>query len=93
MVIGVYTYLFQVIVLPRYPEALLRIRNTRRNRWAIAQEDILEWIHSCIREHESRVILDDHRRARNDPMAFRLHELQESFTDGGTVHQGGQLNC
>ncbi len=62
MVPSVMTYRFEVIVLSAYSETFLAVRRPFELGGGIAEEDVLELVHSCIGEHEGRVILYDHGR-------------------------------
>ena len=66
----------QVIVLAAHAEALLAVGGTGELGRGIAQEDILELVHSRIREHQRRVVLDHHRGTRNDGVSFGSEEFQ-----------------
>ena len=86
VVISIVTYFFQVIVLTTYAETLLRVRYSLVFRRGIAQDNILELVHPCIGEHQSRVILNDHWSRRHNLVAFRLKETLERFSNFLSCH-------
>ena len=78
MVIGIVTYLLQVVMLARYAQTFLRIGRTRILARRITQKDVLELVHARIGEHQRGVALDDHRRRRNDVMALALEKSRKT---------------
>ena len=60
VVVGVMSYLLQVVVLTAYAQAFLRVCHTAALGGAVAQNDILELVHSGVGEHKGGVILDHH---------------------------------
>ena len=79
MVIRVVAHFFEVVVLARNAEALLRVALTARFGFHIAQNDVLELVHSGVRKHKRGVILDDHRSRRHHEVALLLKESFERF--------------
>ena len=53
--------LLQVIVLSAHTETLLGVSRPMCLRGYVAEEDVLELVHSGIGEHKCRVVLYDHR--------------------------------
>ncbi len=51
VVVGVMPYLLKVVVFPADPQALLAVRGAREWCWAIAEEPVLELVHSGVCEH------------------------------------------
>ena len=70
VVVGVVSYFFEVVVLARHAETLLRIRDALVFGGFVAKENVLELIHSGIGEHQRWVVLDHHRRRRHYFMLF-----------------------
>ena len=70
VVIGVMSYLFQVVVLAADAEALLAVGPPARFRVACTQDDILPLVHTCVGEHQGGVVLHHHRCRRHDGMSL-----------------------
>ena len=84
---SVVSHCFEVVVLSADPEAFLRIGGPLRLRNRVAQEYILELVHSGIREHQGRIVLYDHRGRRYYGMSFGSKEIQELLSNlFGGVH-------
>ena len=77
VVIGVVTYLLQVVVLTADAQTLLRIGTAARFRVAGTQNDIFPLVHTCVGEHQRGVVLDNHRCRGHDGVLLRLKELLE----------------
>ncbi len=60
MVVGVVTHLLQVVVFATHTKALLGVGYPWVLHRGVAQDDILELVHTGIGEHQGGVILDDH---------------------------------
>ena len=80
VVVGVMSHLFEVVVLAAHTEALLRICLTATLRGHIAQNDVLELIHTCIGEHQRWVVLHDHRSRWHNQVFLALKKLLERLT-------------
>ena len=78
VVVGVHAHFFQVIVLARYADALLRVGRALVVAPAGAQEHILELVHARIREQQGRVILREYRATGDDGVAPRAEKLEET---------------
>ena len=76
VVVSVVAHFFQVIVLAAHAEAFLAVGGPGELGRRIAQENILELVHSRVREHQRRVVLDHHGGARNDGVSLGSEELQ-----------------
>ena len=81
MVVGVVTYLFQIVMLSANSQTLLRVCGTECKRGGVAQEYIFELVHSRVCEHQRRVVLDYHRCARHDRVFLFLEEIQECLSN------------
>jgi hypothetical protein len=57
MVIGIHTYLFQIIVFATYPKTFLGISHPGIGSWLVAQKIVFELIHACIGKKQRWVIL------------------------------------
>jgi hypothetical protein len=81
MMIGIVTYLLQIVVLAGNPEALLRIGYPLGRGFAGSQEIILELVHSSIGKHQGRVILQDHGGGRDNLVFLLLEKVQKCLSD------------
>ena len=61
VVVRIMAHLLEVVVLTAYAKALLRVRHAAMLDLGIAEDNILELVHPCVREHQGRVALDYHR--------------------------------
>ena len=73
--VRVVTYLIQIIVFTTDAQTFLRIGNTCIFRGRIAQEEVLERVHTRVDKHECRVRFIYHRCRWNDFVALALKEL------------------
>ena len=80
VVVGVVTYFLQVVVLTAHAKAFLRICDAVVLGGLVAEEPVLELVHSCVGEHQGRVILHNHRGGRNYRVAFRSEEVQKGLS-------------
>ena len=76
VVAAVVAHRLQVIVLSAHAEALLAVRGPGELGLGIAQENILELVHSRVREHQGGVVLDHHGGAGNDGVSLGSEEFQ-----------------
>ena len=81
VMVGVVAHLLEVIVFSAYPEALLAVRHPRVEYGCIAEEPVLELVHTGVCKHERGVPLYHHRGRGNDPVALRGEEVQELFSN------------
>ncbi len=86
VVVGIVAHLLQVVVLAGDTQALLRIGRPRKLAGSVAEENILELVHTRVGEHQRRVALDDHRRRGDDGMALALEKIEKSLTDFYRFH-------
>ena len=77
VVVGVMTYLLQVVVLTRNAKALLGIGTTAWLWVASAQDNIFPLVHTSISKHQCGVVLNHHRCRGHDGMLLRLEEFLE----------------
>ncbi len=70
--------LLEVVVLAARAHALLGSRGARVVALLAPQENVLELVHARVREEQRRVIRGDKRRGRQDAVAARFEEFQES---------------
>ena len=75
VVVGIVTYFFQVVVLTRYTETLLRVALAAAFGFCIAEDDVLELVHTSIGKHQCGVILYDHRSRGYDEVTLLFEEL------------------
>ena len=76
VVAAVMAHRLEVVVLAAHAEALLAVGGPGELGRRIAQENILELVHSRVREHQRGVVLDHHGGARNDGVSLGSEELQ-----------------
>ena len=81
VVVGVVTNFLQVVVLAAHAKALLRVGDTPPLRLLVAQNDVLELVHTGIGKHEGRVVLDDHWSGRHNVVLLALKEALKSFAN------------
>ena len=79
--VGIVTNLFQIIVLAAHAKALLGVGGTFPLSILIAQDDILELVHTSVCKHECGVVLNHHGSRRNDVMALLLEIALEGLSD------------
>ena len=61
VVVGVVAYFLEVVVLARYAQTLLRVALAAALGFGIAEDDVLELIHTSVGKHQRGVVLDNHR--------------------------------
>ena len=81
VVVGVAPDLFQVVVLARNADALLRVGHALPGGLARPQKDFLELVHARVREQQRLVGGDDHRRRRHDLVLLRFEKVEERLAD------------
>jgi hypothetical protein len=79
-------HFLKVVVFPRNAKALLGIGYTPVFGNHVAKEKILELIHTCIGEHQGRVILYDHGCRSNDLVVLALKKIKESLSYLSGIH-------
>ena len=80
VVVGIASYLLEVVVLTADAEALLRVCCTTILRLFIAQDDILKLVHPGIGKHKCGVVLDHHRCRGNYAVSVFLKEVEEGLS-------------
>src|SRR5690349_2758037 len=79
----------EVIVLAARPDTLLRARRLAVRPCLEARENVLEWHHPRIDEHQSRIVLWDERRRLHPRVAVLLEKIEEAAADVvGRGHRG-----
>lgn len=68
MMIGVASNLFEIVMLAADTDAFLRIGGADITAPARPEEHIFKLVHSGVGEQEGRIVVRNHRRARNDRM-------------------------
>ena len=81
MVICVAADLLKVVVLTAHAKTFLAVCDSFPLCRAVAEEPILELVHTGICEHKSRVVLYDHRCRWHDLMTLRSEEVKECFSN------------
>jgi hypothetical protein len=81
VVVGVDAHFFEVVVLATHAKTLLGVGDARMFDRLVAQEQILEWIHSGVDEHEGGVVLHHHRRRRYNGVVLLLEKVQKCLAD------------
>src|SRR5262249_32609396 len=87
VVIGVSSYLFEVIMFAGDAQAFLRVDHPRMSRLLQTKENILEGHHAGIGEEEGRVTGRNQGRAGHDLMAAFGKKSQEAVTNFFPSHQ------
>ena len=77
MVIGVMTYFLQVIMFAAHAQTFLAVRYTRILDRVVAQNNTFPRIHTCVGEHQRRVVFDNHWCRRYYLVTFRRHKIQK----------------
>jgi hypothetical protein len=88
MMVGIMTYLFQVIVLAGDPKALLCIGYPGVLNILITKEYILKLVHPGIGEHQGGIVLDHHGGRGYQLVFLAAEKIQEflSYFSGGLNH-------
>src|SRR5579872_6730966 len=86
MMIGIYSHLFQVVVLAADPKTFLGIGNPGKRRLVVAQEIVFELVHTRVSEQESRIVLYYDGGGGDDGMPFRHKKIKEFPSYFGTGH-------
>ena len=81
VVVGIYAYFFEVVVLTRNAQAFLGVGHAAVGRHLITQEKILELVHAGVGEHKGRVVLDYHWGRRNDLVSFTFKKVEKLLAD------------
>ena len=68
-------------MLSAYTKAFLAVGHSLPFRGTVAEEPVLELVHSGVGEHECRVVLYDHRCRRHNLVALGRKEVQEGLSD------------
>ena len=75
VVIRVATYLFQIVVLPRYAQTLLSIGYAFVFRFSITKEELFKLVHTSVGKHQGRVVFNHHRSRGNNSVPFAFKEF------------------
>ena len=86
MMVGVKPHLLQVIVLARHPQAFLRVGHPPVFGRLVAEEYILELVHSGIRKHQCRIIFYHHGCRGHYSVFLRPEETEELFSYLVSLH-------
>ena len=54
--------------------------------WVVAQNNVLELVHTCIGEHQCGVIFNDHRSRWDNLVSFRLEKAFERISNFFSCH-------
>ena len=82
--------IFEVIVFPTGPDALLRINRSAPGPSAGAEENVLELVHAGVREEQGGVIVGYNRGAWDDGVAsLVLEKVHEGLANGRSGHRSG----
>ena len=77
MVVRIETHLFEIVVLPGYPQAFLGVRGAAVRTLARPEKHVLELVHPGIREKQRGIPLGRQRIARHDlvpPLPEKIKE-------------------
>ena len=86
MMAGGSTHLFEIVVFPTRPDALLGRTSSLEGAFLHAQENALELDHAGVREQQGRIVLRNQGRTRLDGVASRAEELEETRSDFSCGH-------
>ena len=81
MVVGIVANLFKVVMFSADSQALLRVGRTRELGLGVAEEDVLELVHSGICKHKRRVVLYDHRCRRHNRVSLRCKKVEKLLSN------------
>ena len=79
VVVGVVAHLFEVVVLTAHTQTFLRVGHAAALGFDVAENDVLELIHTGIGEHQRGIVLDHHRGGGNDEVTVLFEEAFEGF--------------
>ncbi len=77
VVVSIVTYLFEIVVLAAHSQAFLRVCAAARVGFTRTENNVFPLVHTCICEHQRRVVLYNHGRRRYDSVSLRLKKLFE----------------
>ena len=86
MVAGSIANVIEVIVLATCPDTLLGTDRAIVRSLLSAKEQILELVHTSVREQQRRVLCRNKRTAADDFMLSRREEVEEGLTEFGSFH-------
>ena len=75
------TYFLQVVVLSAHAQTLLSIGSATWLWVTCSQYNILPLVHTCIGEHQCRVVFNHHRGRGHDSVLFLLEKLLKRFAN------------
>ena len=78
--------LFQVVVLAAHAQTFLTVGHPLGLGRLVAEEDVLELVHTGIGEHQRGVVLHHHRRRRYDLVLFFAEKIEENSTNLVGIH-------
>ena len=87
------SYVFEVVVLAADAHALLAARRARVIALFLAEEDVLELVHSRVGEQQRRIVVRDERRAGHDTVSVPLEILQKRRANLSPGHRGALFYC
>ena len=86
VVVGVVANFLQIIVFARNAEAFLRVGGAVPLLGLIAEEDVLELVHTGVGEHQRGVVFHDDGCRGHYLMAFGTEKVQKAVSDFVGVH-------
>ena len=86
VVISIVSHFLQIVVLTAYAKAFLCIGSSAWLWLTSAENDVFPLVHSCVGEHQRRVVFDNHRGWRYDSVSFRLEVILEWVADFFCCH-------
>jgi len=86
VVVGVAPHLFEVVVLAADAQTLLGIADAAAHGNGVAENDVFELIHAGVGEHQSGVVLDDHRGTGHHGVAVLPEISLETLSDFVCFH-------
>ena len=79
VVVGVVSHLFEVVVLTAHAQAFLRVGHAAALGFDVAENDVLELVHTGVGEHQRGIVLDHHRGGGNNQVIVLFKEAFEGF--------------
>ena len=85
--VGVVSYLLQVVVLAGDTEAFLGVGSAFPLAGLVAEEDVLELVHAGVGEHKGRVVFHDDGCRWHYNVFLRAEKVEETVSDFLCVHE------
>ena len=67
VVVRIMAHLLEVVVLTAHAQTFLRVGHAAALGFDVAENDVLELVHTGVGEHQRGIVLDHHRGRREQP--------------------------